>query len=248
MASAVTLPEAQHILAQHNCARQRYGVQPLKWDWQLAADAALHAERCVWAHASDIGQAPPTLQGENLSLAAGRAASVDGWLTEERNYACADAQCLRDQCGHWTQVLWHDTQRIGCARKTCADVVDKSGASIGFRNAELLVCRYSPPGNYVGRQPCSAEQCAAALPCSAEQCAVTTGDGSECSDSSAVVLPDTVENRQPTMAIDRTVLQVIAFAVALVVFLMAIAAVWGARRYFAWRPTSNGGKNDIGRR
>lgn len=227
--SAVDVNEANIILQKHNCARTRYGLAPLNWDWQLAADAAVHAERCIFAHASQIGKAPVVQQGENLSIAMGKPVTVDGWLREEKNFACADNQCLRDQCGHWTQMLWHSTKSVGCAKKVCRDVTDGANKDIGFSNAEYLVCRYSPPGNYIGQHPCSTEQCKNGM------------DNKDCNNETyqPVVQADTVENRSSTTSISVTVLQIIAFSVAIVIFLMVLVFIWFARRYYNNRKKIN---------
>lgn len=226
--SAVSVDEANSILKKKNCARARYAISPLSWDWQLAADAAVHAERCIFAHASQIGKGPPVQQGENLSLAAGQPVGIDGWLNEEPNFSCPDNQCLRDQCGHWTQILWHNTTKVGCAKKNCPTVVDGQGKDIGFNNSELLVCRYSPPGNYIGQNPCTTDECK---------------KGSKTSDCPTggyqpVVFEDNETNRTATTSISSTVLQIIAFATAIVIFIMILVFVWLTRRYYEKRKTS----------
>ena len=41
---------------------------------------------------------------------------------------------------HYTQVVWHNTHEVGCG-------LSRAGGE------EILVCRYSRPGNIVGRRP-----------------------------------------------------------------------------------------------
>jgi len=155
VSSAIDETEAQKILDQHNCARRRHGLNPLKWDWQLAADAQQHADRCIWEHASAIGKGVPG-QGENMSLAMGRPVNVQGWLDEEAFYDCVNAKCRKQPCGHWTQMVWHDTARVGCGKQTCPSVQ----SAPGFLNSEILICRYAPPGNYRGRRMMKEQNCA----------------------------------------------------------------------------------------
>jgi hypothetical protein len=151
VSSAVTTAQAQEILSQHNCARARYGLAPLTWNWQLAAAAQEWANQCIWK------ELPDSSAGENMALAMGAPVDMNGWLAEERAYNCAQNTCAAgQQCGHWTQVGWNSTTEVGCGIQTCASVQDAPG----FLNAGLLVCRYTPPGNYIGQRMCNAAQCA----------------------------------------------------------------------------------------
>jgi len=224
--SSVSKEEAQKILDKHNCARRRYKVAPLKWDWQLAADAQVHADRCVWAHASEIGKAPPQQQGENLSLAMGQPVDVDGWLGEEPDYDCANDQCVRNICGHWTQMLWHSTSSVGCAKRRCRSVVDENGSPIGFSNADMLVCRYSPPGNFIGRQPVTPTQC--------KEGGNTDACPDNLSEGTVPVMADPDPGRigrDNQYQIGTGILQLIIAATAVVIFIMLFATVWAGRKY-----------------
>jgi hypothetical protein len=42
--------------------------------------------------------------------------------------------------GHYTQMIWRGTTRIGCALASS-------------RRWDVLVCRYGPPGNFIGEMP-----------------------------------------------------------------------------------------------
>jgi len=150
VSSKISAAEAQHILNQHNCARQRYGLSPLTWDWQLAASAQDHANQCVWS------EPPSSAYGENMAMSMGAPVNIDGWLVEEEFFNCVSNQCLQEPCGHWTQVAWSGTKNVGCGKQTCARVQDAPG----FLNAEIIVCRYTPPGNYIGQRMCTKAQCA----------------------------------------------------------------------------------------
>jgi len=44
-------------------------------------------------------------------------------------------------CGHYTQVVWSGTTHVGCAA-----AIDAS-----CEWAQVWVCQYSPPGNYMGQ-------------------------------------------------------------------------------------------------
>jgi len=45
-------------------------------------------------------------------------------------------------CGHYTQVVWKNSTKIGCAGVVCSN-----GGGI------IYGCNYDPPGNYSGQKP-----------------------------------------------------------------------------------------------
>ena len=66
---------------------------------------------------------------------------VDMWMSETAWYHYATNSCDSGQeCGHYTQIVWRDTKRVGCA------------VARG-REREVWVCNYDPPGNWAGRRP-----------------------------------------------------------------------------------------------
>ena len=91
-------------------------------------------------HASGTGE------GENLAWASWALTptqAVNMWGDEKSlytSYVPIDSSNYQT-FGHYTQMVWRDTTQIGCAVVTCA-----SGGSV-------VVCRYSPPGNYLGEYP-----------------------------------------------------------------------------------------------
>jgi pathogenesis-related protein 1 len=67
------------------------------------------------------------------------------WAKEKPFYQYDTNSCAANKvCGHYTQMVWKDTQHVGCALAHC----DASGQS-----TEILVCHYDPPGNYEGKTP-----------------------------------------------------------------------------------------------
>lgn len=136
------------MLASHNQARRQYGVAPLVWDEVLAKDARAYAEVLARAyrfeHDPQHGRNPK--QGENLWMGTRTAysyAEMIGQLVAERRYyrpgRFPDVSSTGDwsQVGHYTQIVWPTSQRVGCA-------------SASNRTRDYLVCRYSPAGNVVG--------------------------------------------------------------------------------------------------
>lgn len=137
------------ITRLHNAVRAGVGVPPLAWDATIATTAAAWAEQCSWMHSRAPGL------GENLAAFAppqsGSAQkTVGGWADEVADYDYAANTCASGkQCGHYTQVVWSTSQRLGCAVNVCS-----TGSPFpSFSNWEIWVCNYSPAGNIVGRKP-----------------------------------------------------------------------------------------------
>ena len=132
---------ARDMLAVHNAVRARVGMAPLAWSDRLAARAQDWAGTLL-ARRRFVHR-PNSTYGENLFEIAGAAASsaqvVDAWAEESRNYDYGSNRC-RGVCGHYTQIVWGDTNEVGCA-------VARGGGR------EVWVCNYDPPGNWVGKRP-----------------------------------------------------------------------------------------------
>lgn len=136
------------ILAEHNIARAQAGVPPLRWNRQLAADAASYGP--TLSAIGHLQHSPrssrPANERENLVQGPrgiySPAQLVDVWLAERRYFhpgifpnVCAGDWSL---CAHYTQVIWPTTTDVGCAI---------------YRDAryDWLICRYSPGGNKDGK-------------------------------------------------------------------------------------------------
>jgi hypothetical protein len=139
------------MLETHNQARVRVGERPLAWDSRLAASAAVYADWLRRSGRFEHSRQPmgDDAQGENLWMGTRGAYSfeqmVDGWIEEERHYRPAPVPASSktgrwSDVAHYTQVVWHDATAMGCAvASTDSD--------------DILVCRYSPPGNVIGEMP-----------------------------------------------------------------------------------------------
>lgn len=70
---------------------------------------------------------------------------VGAFISEKRNYRHGSFPHVSttgnwQDVGHYTQIVWRDTQQIGCAVARTAQ-------------RDVLVCRYWPAGNRSGSQP-----------------------------------------------------------------------------------------------
>lgn len=140
------------IVAAHNAVRA--GVSPapatplpqMQWSEEDAAVARAYAAKCVFAHNAARGP-----RGENIYASGGTGKTpndvVQNWASEAKNYTYATNQCS-GVCGHYTQVVWRESVKLGCAAQKCT-----TNSPFGGGAWELWVCDYSPAGNFNGRKP-----------------------------------------------------------------------------------------------
>ncbi|KAL1289408.1 hypothetical protein HN51_057627 [Arachis hypogaea] len=128
----------------HNVARSEVGEPSLIWDDSVAAYAQNYANQrrkdCQLIHSHGP-------YGENLAWSSSNDFSgVDGvklWVDEKAYFDYMSNSCADNQmCGHYTQVVWKNTLRVGCAKVIC----DNNGGT-------FITCNYDPPGNYIGQRP-----------------------------------------------------------------------------------------------
>ena len=140
----------QRLLMAHNLERDQVGVQPMQWNASLAADAQQWADHLAqtgqFEHAPENHRAP---EGENLWAGTrgyfSPEAMVNAWVREKRYFKPGtfpdnSVTGRVEDVGHFTQLAWRDSRQVGCA-------VAASGRE------DILVCRYSQAGNYIGEQP-----------------------------------------------------------------------------------------------
>ncbi|KAL2342004.1 hypothetical protein Fmac_009944 [Flemingia macrophylla] len=135
--------QADYVNA-HNAARAQVGVPNVAWDDTVAAFARSYADQrkgdCQLIHSGGGGK-----YGENLAMSTGDLKGTDAvklWVDEKQYYDYNSNSCARGkQCGHYTQVVWRNSVRIGCAKVKCNN------------GGTFITCNYSPPGNYAGQKP-----------------------------------------------------------------------------------------------
>ena len=67
--------------------------------------------------------------------------AVASWAAEADDYDRERDRCRRGRvCGHYTQLVWKRTERIGCAAHRCGRL----------EYPYTLVCNYGPGGNTGG--------------------------------------------------------------------------------------------------
>jgi uncharacterized protein YkwD len=127
------------ITKAHNTYRKEKGVPDLVWDSTIAAYSLewankLKSKGCGMQHRTTH------TYGENLAWASGFKLTpvqvVKMWHDEGKDYSYSKNSCAPGKvCGHYTQVMWRNSKKVGCAVATCG-------------NSEVWVCNYDPPGNF----------------------------------------------------------------------------------------------------
>lgn len=138
------------LLALHNRERSATGARPLTWDQGLAKAAAAYGP--ALARLGKLAHSPAASrpgQGENLWMGTRDAYALEemagGWAAEKSLFRPGVFPGGVSRSGHWsdvghyTQMIWKGTTHVGCT-------VHKT------RRWDFLICRYSPPGNVVGRR------------------------------------------------------------------------------------------------
>jgi len=145
--------EQRNLIDSHNAARHRVGVtSDMTWDPVLEEYARVYAETIansgVWGHDPRNHE---LATGENLYTGTAKPTyekASQAWIDERDVYTYAPIGDIVNQnkmVGHYTQIIWKDTTRVGCAMN-----IYKTGE---YKNWYIVVCKYQTPGNYTGRYP-----------------------------------------------------------------------------------------------
>ncbi|KXS20631.1 PR-1-like protein [Gonapodya prolifera JEL478] len=155
-AHALDASQRSDVLGTHNAVRAEAStltpppIGPLivmTYDPTLESSAQAYSDRCNFQHSGAPGV------GENLYASSRGTEStavsaIRAWASERPlfNYS-ADALVVDGrtwtEAGHYIQMVWNTTTRVGCGFASCP-VVANAGSSI---ITEYWVCHYAPPGN-----------------------------------------------------------------------------------------------------
>jgi len=147
-----------------------YGM--LEWADYLAESADSYASSCEMAKQGECGHFDPNPYGEcascnwylprQMTWKISKGMIENGMINTEvsrwKYGAYGDANCNKQSkdgtwfwasdgwgnCGHYTQIIWEGTTKVGCAYADC----NKNSYA---KKMTHLVCRYDPPGNLITR-------------------------------------------------------------------------------------------------
>jgi pathogenesis-related protein 1 len=154
------------ITAAHNAVRAMVDTDtplpPLEWSADIHAVAQAYAEKLAASCSNTLTHSSMQERngwGENLAMTGGQSGSAQQavalWESEIECYTfgpfqggvnatCSSACSDYGGCGHYTQMVWRKSRRVGCGVAECG-----SGARIRV----YWVCNYDPVGNYIGQLP-----------------------------------------------------------------------------------------------
>lgn len=155
--SALTGLEQKILVDSHNTLRRGESSSDMNlmtWDPTLAVIAQNWSDACNFVHGQGINSS--TLNdlgiGQNIyaiSSPIDLTGGVFEWFNEKSNFDYDSNSCNTGQvCGHYTQVVWAASNRLGCSYSVCPSLIP-----LNLKNAAFLVCNYSPAGNYAGEKP-----------------------------------------------------------------------------------------------
>lgn len=146
------------IVSAHNKWRAQVGVGELSYSMELEASAQAWANNLKQSNHCQMRHSKPDGRyGENLYWASAVVWSdgrrelqkvtpeipVDSWGSEKTDYSYSSNSCMPGKmCGHYTQMVWKTSTKVGCAYAVCED-----------SDEQVWVCQYEPAGNWVGRKP-----------------------------------------------------------------------------------------------
>lgn len=141
----------ERLLAVHNSERAKLGLLPLDWNADLAKGAEKWAAYLASTSRFEHSPTAPGIDPEGENIWGGTASAftienmVELWIAEKKYFqtgAFPNNSITGDpsDVSHYTQIIWHDTREVGCG-------LSRSNGE------EVLVCRYTRPGNILGEKP-----------------------------------------------------------------------------------------------
>ena len=136
--------EKIEILNAHNHERNLVGNADLTWDRNLELFAADRAKTLA-ERDNGLSHRPNNSYGENCYWTSSNhinaTEAILAFNDEKNDYQYGPVTNSNYKVtGHYTQVIWYNTTKVGCAGATGT-------------GGTFVVCNYNPPGNYLGDYP-----------------------------------------------------------------------------------------------
>lgn len=158
---SVLLPEItdgkfiDECVREHNRARSSASPPAsdmlyMTWDEGLAITARAWARHCVFEHniyLKDVRRVHPTFSSVGENIWAGYPPSyfnvlgaIKSWVDEKQYYDYNSNVCT-NVCGHYTQVVWASSYKVGCAAQLCKKGVKNT--RFASEEGVIFVCNYA---------------------------------------------------------------------------------------------------------
>uniref|UniRef100_A0A672GI92 Cysteine-rich venom protein TEL1-like n=1 Tax=Salarias fasciatus TaxID=181472 RepID=A0A672GI92_SALFA len=147
-----TSTEQNEIVNKHNTLRRSVSptatdMKKMSWNSEAAANAQRWANTCSMKHSSSSDRVISSSGcGENLYMSSAKnswSSAIQKWYDEVKNWRYGQGSINGGVVGHFTQVVWYNSNKIGCAMAYCPNSTYKY----------FYVCQYCPPGNYQLARP-----------------------------------------------------------------------------------------------
>jgi len=152
----VSLPGVKDsIVAEANRLRKLAGatnMAKLTWDDELSQKAVAWSSQCRFAHPDQSSTFLTTAKfslGQNIAMGTGPMTweqTFKMWNDEIKDFQYGQAPKNNAVVGHYTQLVWADTNKIGCGYTLCA------AGKMTAQAAGFFVCNFGPAGNVVPNQ------------------------------------------------------------------------------------------------
>lgn len=144
--SKVPQAQAQAALDLHNKVRAAVGAPPLQWSPALAAVAQRWAEHLARENNCELEHTQNNNYGENLFAGSGppftALDAAQGWYSEIKQYKLRAVTGTNfHSTGHYTQMVWSTTARVGMGQASCPG------------GGTVIAAEYDPAGNIIGQKP-----------------------------------------------------------------------------------------------
>nr|XP_023653141.1 Golgi-associated plant pathogenesis-related protein 1-like [Paramormyrops kingsleyae] len=136
--SVTTADFQKEALEAHNARRQQHGAPPLSLDLDLCRETQKWAEHLVQQNAlqhsdTDLGENIYYKWTSDKAAVSGKDA-VESWYSEIKDYDFSKSGHQK-KTGHFTQVVWKDSQEMGI------------GMATDGKGKVFVVAQYRPAGN-----------------------------------------------------------------------------------------------------
>ena len=155
----LTPQQKNQIVQHHNTLRGQVqppaaNMQTMVWDDALEVIARDWSVQCqgsvILKHNDQRASTYTGSVGENIYGTTGQITDVNLngainlWFNEYVDYDFETNRCANGKvCGHYTQLVWASSNKIGCAITQCSNI----------QYGGTLICNYAPSGNWNGQKP-----------------------------------------------------------------------------------------------